>query len=83
MTGEQSADDRGSDGLLALLAGNSAASRMARRLLAASILVPVVLGALRLWGQWAGLYGTEVGTALFAGGNALAFAWLISRRVRA
>jgi two-component system sensor histidine kinase/response regulator len=79
MTGEQPAGDHSVEGMLALLAGSSAASRMARRLLAASILVPVVLGALRLWGQRAGLYGTEVGTALFAAGNALAFAWLISR----
>ena len=79
MTGEQPAGDHRVEGMLALLAGSSAASRMARRLLAASILVPVVLGGLRLWGQRAGLYGTEVGTALFAAGNALAFAWLISR----
>ena len=79
MIGEQPAGEPRSEGLLALLAGSSAASRMARRLLSASILVPVVLGALRLWGQRAGLYGTEVGTVLFASGNAIAFAWLISR----
>jgi two-component system sensor histidine kinase/response regulator len=80
MTGEQpAAGDHRTEGLLSLLAGNSAASRMARRLLAASILVPVLLGALRVWGQRAGFYGTEMGTALFASGNALAFAWLITR----
>jgi signal transduction histidine kinase/CheY-like chemotaxis protein len=67
------------DGLLGLLVGQSAASRMGRRLLAASLLVPLVLGALRLWGQRAGLYGTGVGTALFAASNALIFAWLFTR----
>src|SRR5687767_5048167 len=67
------------EGLAALLVSRSAAGTMARRLLAAAILVPVVLGMLRLWGQWSGLYGTEVGTALFAVSNMAAFVWLISR----
>jgi PAS domain S-box-containing protein len=50
---------------------------MARRVLPIAIVLPVVLGWLRLAGQRAGWYGTEVGLALFAASNVLAFAILI------
>ncbi len=51
-------------GLTALLFAGGPGGIMARRLIPAAFLVPVVLGWLRLEGQRAGLYGTEVGTGL-------------------
>src|SRR6185312_12596947 len=50
---------------------------MARWVLPIAIVLPVMLGWLRLQGQRAGWYGTEVGLALFAASNVLAFAILI------
>jgi PAS domain S-box-containing protein len=41
-------------------------SLLARYLLPAAILVPVLLGMIRLKGEWAQLYSGEFGTALFA-----------------
>jgi PAS domain S-box-containing protein len=57
---------------------------MARRVLPFAIAVPVVVGWLRLAGQHQGLYGTEVGIALFATVNAFVFSalvWLTARRL--
>ena len=50
---------------------------MARRVLPVAIVLPIVLGWLRLQGQRAGWYGTEVGLALYAASNVLAFTGLI------
>jgi PAS domain S-box-containing protein len=50
--------------VFAILADDRAGGRIARRLLPAAILIPVVLGFLRLVGQRAGLYDTEFGTSL-------------------
>ncbi len=50
---------------------------MARRLLPAAIVIPLLLGWLRLKGELAGLYGFEFGLALFAVMNILVFAVLI------
>jgi PAS domain S-box-containing protein len=55
---------------------------MARRVLPLAILVPVIAGWLRLQGQVAGWYGTEVGLALFAAANVVIFSgviWLAAR----
>jgi PAS domain S-box-containing protein len=55
---------------------------MARRVLPLAILLPVVVGWLRLQGQNAGLYQTEVGLALFAAANVAIFSiviWLAAR----
>src|SRR4029079_4303197 len=60
-----------------VLTGNGSGSVMARRLLPAVISVPLVLGRIRLEGQRAGLYGTEMGLALFATSNIVIFAILI------
>ena len=52
-------------GLVGLLSGDGAGSQVGRRLLPAAILVPIVLGWLRLQGERAGLYGGDFGVSLF------------------
>jgi PAS domain S-box-containing protein len=64
-------------GLMALVQSDSAGGRIARRLLPAALLVPLVFGWLRLQGQLAGWYGTEAGVALFALSNVLLFGALV------
>ena len=53
-------------GLTAVIASDSSGGIMARRLLPMVLVVPIILGALRLFGERAGLYETEGGVALFA-----------------
>lgn len=65
-------------GFLAIILGGSAGGRMAQRLLPAAILVPVVLGWLRLEGQRLGLYDPEFGVALYTVTNMLVFASIVS-----
>ena len=48
-----------------------------RRLLPAAIIVPIVLGWLRLEGQRAGLYGTGIGVLLTTTANVLIISALI------
>ena len=55
---------------------------MARRVLPLAILLPMIVGWLRLQGQNAGWYQTEVGLALFAASNVAIFSvviWLAAR----
>ena len=47
------------------------------RMLPAAIIVPIILALGRLVGQWAGLYGTTVGTALFTLANVLIISALV------
>jgi PAS domain S-box-containing protein len=54
----------------------------ARRLLPAAILLPLFLGLLRLVGQRLGLYGTELGLALFATLNVAVFVALVYSSAR-
>lgn len=51
-------------GLMAIVTSDSMSGVVVRRLLPAAILVQITLGWLRLAGQQAGLYGTELGVAL-------------------
>ena len=51
-------------GLMAIVTSDSVGGVVVRRLLPAAILVQVALGWLRLAGQQAGLYGSELGVAL-------------------
>jgi PAS domain S-box-containing protein len=51
-------------GLMRVVLSESAGGTLARRSLPAAVLVPLVLGWLRLRGQYAGLYGTEFGLAM-------------------
>ncbi len=55
---------RPDSGVVALLRSEGAGGVLARRLLLPAAIVPIVLGYLRLEGQRAGWYGTEVGLAL-------------------
>ena len=60
-------------GVTALLVDPGTAGVMTRRLLPAAILLPVILGSIRLAGENAGLYDTEFGVSLFAISSIVAF----------
>ena len=64
-------------GLVALLTDGGPAGTIARRLIPAVSVMPLVIGWLRLQGQRAGWYGTEAGISLFALANVLIFGALI------
>lgn len=68
---------RPEQGVARIIANNSLGGVMARRLLPASMLVPPVLGWLRLEGERAGLYGFEFGLSLFAVSNIIVFSILV------
>ncbi len=63
--------------LMALVTSSGPGGLLTRRLLPAAIFVPPVLGALRLAGQRAGLYDTEMGLALYALGNIATFTVIV------
>ncbi|MBZ5589182.1 MAG: PAS domain S-box protein [Acidobacteriia bacterium] len=70
--------------LLGVFAGDQAGSVIARRLLPVFLLVPLVIGWLRLFGERAGLFGSEVGVELVAVTYALllvGLVWLAARSV--
>jgi two-component system cell cycle sensor histidine kinase/response regulator CckA len=52
-------------GLTALLTSTQPGGTLMRRLLLPAVVIPILIGWLRLQGQRAGLYGTEFGAALF------------------
>ncbi len=64
-------------GVMAVVTSGGAGGAMARRLLPAVLLVPAVLGWLRLEGQRAGFYDTELGVALFVAASAAILASLV------
>ncbi len=64
-------------GLVRWARGDNPGGVLIRRLLSAAVLVPVILGGLRLWGERAGLYGTEFGLALYATANVAIFSALV------
>jgi len=66
-------------GLMRILGDSGPAGSLARTSLPFVLLVPVLVGMLRLWGERAGFYGTDVGVALQVFGNVLVtFAFLMS-----
>ena len=67
-----------SSGFLAVITGNNAGGMMARRLLPAAILVPAVIGWLRLEGQRIGFFDSEFGVALYTVTNMLVFGSLVA-----
>ncbi len=72
-------------GLARLLASDGVGGRTVRRLLPAALVLPIVLGWLRLLGQRAGWYGTEEGLALYAMTNVAlfgAFVWFTAVQLR-
>ncbi|MEO5887753.1 MAG: PAS domain S-box protein, partial [Anaerolineales bacterium] len=64
-------------GLMSSFTGEGVAGVLARRLLPAAILIPILLGWLRLLGQQMGLYDAAFGTALLVLANVLIFSALI------
>src|SRR5690606_4279694 len=64
-------------GFMLLFLGGDFGALIARRLLPAAVVVPLVLGWLRLAGERAGLYGSATGVALFAVGTMVVFTILI------
>jgi PAS domain S-box-containing protein len=73
---------RGKDGPMSVILRDSSGGALARRVLPAAFVLPVILGWLRLKGQQAGFYGTEFGLSVFAATNIMTFAWLIWRAAR-
>ena len=71
-------------GLMAIITSSNMGGVVARRLLPAVILVPLVLGWFRLRGQQVGLYGTELGVSLITVANMFVIAalvWWIARLI--
>src|SRR5207247_1349005 len=64
-------------GVVSVITSDDAGGVLARRLLPAAILIPTLLGGLRLLGQRAGLFGAELGVALVAVASILVFAMMI------
>src|SRR5829696_123468 len=64
-------------GLMAIVTSHNMGGVVARRLLPAVILLPLVLGWLRLRGQQVGLYGTELGVSLITVANMFVIAALV------
>ncbi|HEY8932985.1 MAG TPA: ATP-binding protein, partial [Rariglobus sp.] len=60
-------------GFIVIWNGDTAGSMLVRRLFPAAMVVPVVVGGLRLEGQRLGWYGTETGLTIFAMSNVLIF----------
>jgi signal transduction histidine kinase/DNA-binding response OmpR family regulator len=64
-------------GIMAVVTSRNLGGLVARRLLPAAILVPLVLGWLRLRGEQIGLYGTELGVSLITFANMVVIAALV------
>ncbi len=69
-------------GILTVITSDSAGGLLARRLLPAAVLLPPLLGWVRLLGQEAGLYDTRFGLSLFALSNVVVFSLLVMRTAR-
>jgi PAS domain S-box-containing protein len=65
-------------GMLAIFAGKSAGGKMARHLMPAVILLPVLFGWLELQGERAGIFNSALGNAMFAMAYILFFTLLVS-----
>ena len=60
-------------GLMRIVSSDSSAGALARRLLPSALLLPAVVGWLRLQGELAGWYDSRFGLALFAAANTFGF----------
>ncbi len=65
------------EGLMTTITDDGPAGRTARILLPCAIVIPIGMGWLRLLGQRAGLYDSELGMSIFVMSNVLIFALLI------
>ncbi|NOT52115.1 MAG: PAS domain S-box protein [Chitinophagaceae bacterium] len=63
--------------ILKTLTNQYSGSRMARYLLPLAVIIPVLLGLLRIYGQQAGFFTGNFGTAIFAAANIMVFLFLI------
>jgi PAS domain S-box-containing protein len=75
---------RADRGLMAILTSHRSGGIMARRMLPLAILLPFIIGWIRLEGERAGLYGTTFGLALFTTANIVTFAiaiWFSARKL--
>jgi len=75
---------RQNSGMCRLLLSRSPGGDLMRRVLPAAIVGPILLGWLRLEGQWQGLYGLEIGTAMLMlaiMGGSIALLWLTARKL--
>ena len=68
---------RPDQGFMSVIASSHAGGALARHLLPAAVLIPVLLGWLRLMGQRAGLFGAELGLAMAVVANVVLFVALI------
>lgn len=68
---------RANKGTMSIITSDTAGGVLARRLLPLAIIVPVILGALRLAGERAGLYDSGFGVALFVSATVVIFVGLI------
>ncbi|HZU31532.1 MAG TPA: PAS domain S-box protein, partial [Candidatus Angelobacter sp.] len=68
---------RPNHGFIAVLTSDRLGGLMARRLMPIFIILPLVVGWLRMRGQRAGLYRSEFGSALFSGGYVIILVILI------
>lgn len=73
---------RPNHGLMAIVTSNSPGGILARRLLPAVFVVPLLLGGLRLAGEVAELYDTRLGLVFFAAADMIVFAILIAWNAR-
>jgi PAS domain S-box-containing protein len=64
-------------GLMKIITGSGTGGMMARRLLPAAVVIPPLIGGLRLYGERQGYYDLTLGLALFATSNVLIFVGLI------
>jgi PAS domain S-box-containing protein len=64
-------------GAISILTSGQSGGQMARLILPAALTLPVFIGWLQLQGEQAGLYGAELGFALFATCNIILFAILV------
>jgi signal transduction histidine kinase len=64
-------------GIMMVISSATAGGAMARRLLPIAIIIPCVLGALRLYGEQAGYWQTEFGVSIFVVSTILVFSGVI------
>jgi len=74
---------RPKQGLMRVVTSSSPGGLLTRRLLPAIVLIPTLLGWLRVKGQHAGLFGTAFGTAVFAASCMVCLSTLVISTARA
>jgi signal transduction histidine kinase len=73
---------RRSDGMAAILVDSAGGGVLARRLLPAAVIVPLILGRLWLTGERVGIYGARGGASLFIVATTVVFVWVVTRSAR-